>query len=107
MFIRDNGHKHFSNWSDAEIVTQLLQSISDDVIAWSQDKNGKLNGIVFGRKDHKSHTIHIFAIVITEPGLLKQYIRRFNRVFRSWNLTGLRDNKGLVNYTKRVSIYGS
>lgn len=75
-FLRKNNV--LKNWTDTQIVIGINRAIKECALTYTTDKNGKLDGLVFGRWVN-DFTVHITAIA--GKGKLKEFFAYLKRVF--------------------------
>ena len=99
-FIFENRGNKFQDWTREETTLLIEEAIRDDVFGWTT-QDGRITGIAIGIKGIKS--IHVAAIIIKAPARLREFIAYYRLRFPGIKLTGVRGNKGIVDYRR---IYG-
>ncbi len=85
----------FLKWSFEEIVCAINYAKEHNSIAYSFDSKGEFNGVLLAVS--RDNTAHIYGVVVTAKGVLKQFAQWMKDRFPNFKITALRNNK-LVAY---------
>lgn len=77
--------KAFKDWTDAEILHQLVWAISNKAFLWSMDKAGNIDGIIVGRPYPETKVMHIIGVIANKQ-LLGQFLEWFKANYNGWTL---------------------
>lgn len=92
-FIRANGV--FEKWTDTQILMYLDDSIKSCALAFTRDREGKLNGICFGKWENDAESFHVACLI----GELKPFVKYLTQTFpQCKQVTGIRQAE-LMKYS--------
>ena len=96
----------FKDWSALEVCLAIKKAIDYDSLCWSINPlTQQINGICIGRVSHNIKQVHIIGIILTEPKLVRAFIRFFRQKFPSdYKLIGMRKHKTVKDFTKKLTL---
>lgn len=95
LFIRENDTHNRAcggDFTDVHIIRTLHDAVECKCLyfAWDSYDETRLSGIVVGKPDYETKTMHIPFVVTNESDILLRFLARFQYEFPQWNLSGLR-----------------
>lgn len=97
----------WKGWTDVQLCDAIQKAIKDNALCWCLDSEQKLCGIVIGKADVSTKTLHIVGIIGDCKYVMAQFLLVFIKRFGfDWTLTGNRNGK-LKKFNTRKLICAS
>jgi len=91
---------------DVELIQrELCHAISNGVFAY-HEVEGEIQGVVCGRAELRTRTVHIYDILTTKPGVLKKLMERFLLVWPDYKLDAQRHGR-LKTYNNPTKLWAT
>jgi hypothetical protein len=92
--VRNKRGKSF-NYEPEIIQREVCHAIANGVFVY-KEVDGEIQGVTCGERDERSQCVHIWDILATKPGVVKEFMARFILIYPDWKITGRRHGKDRV-----------
>jgi hypothetical protein len=84
----------FKGWSTTAVAVALFEAYKSHSLRWCTSERGILCGVVIGKPDFDTQTMHIVGIICDNKNVLAQFLREFLQAYgMPWKITGFRKGK--------------
>lgn len=88
-FIRE--FKILKEWTDDEIKWAIIKAINENTLAYTLDKDGKLNGLCFGEDFREEKRLHVSCLVGYKK--IRDFIRHYKQNYPGYIISAYRYHK--------------
>ena len=93
-FIRRCDKGEMVKWTNEDLSRSIVEALRNNSFGYStDDKTGKLNGLVIADVDYEQKKVHINIIALSGKRLLREYVKRFRSIFPDFKLVGERNGR--------------
>lgn len=105
--LKNRTNKVCKDWSPYQITQGVGRALKQHTLAFTTDRDGSLNGVVWGNPDYNKKVLHIESILSTSKEVLPKLMLHFLMIYDGWTLTADRRGKFVTYNTERLrKIYG-